>query len=258
MREDTQAPGQSGVQSLDRAFGLLEALSLRPEGMGLMELCEACGLHKSTVHRLLAALTALGYVGKAADGVRYRLTLRLVELSGRIVDGFDVTQAAKPVLDRLRDSAGETVHLVVRDGCDIVYTYKAESTDASYRMASRIGLRRAMYCTAAGKSILATLPDGEVEEIWRGSEIIAHTPHTIVTLGGLMEEIGGIRHRGYALDNEENELVVRCIAGAVQDHTGTASAAFSISAPVIRMDNDRVALLADEVLAARAEISAGL
>lgn len=249
---------QSAVQSLDRAFGLLEALSLQPGGMQLLELAQLSGLHKSTVHRLLAALIDLGYVKKAGESGCYALTLKLVELSGRIVDSIDVLDVAGKVLDRLRDHAQETVHLVVREGGDIVYTYKAESMDSSYRMFSRIGMRRAMYCTAAGKSILATMSDDMVAKIWDESDIQAHTAHTIVKLEELMEELAQIRVQGYALDNEENELGVRCIGAAVTDYTGTSSAAFSISAPIVRMPNTRVEELAGMILEARRQISAGL
>lgn len=247
---------QSGVQSLDRAFGLMEALSLQPGGMQLMQLVQLSGLHKSTVHRLLAALIDLGYVRKTEESGRYALSLKLMELSGRIVEGLDVQRAAQKILDRLRDKAQETVHLVVREGVDIVYTYKAESLDSSYRMFSRIGMRRAMYCTAAGKSILATMSDDTVAKIWRDSTIQAHTAHTIVTLEGLMEELDLVRNRGYALDNEENELGVRCIGASILDYTGSSSAAFSISAPIVRMPDARVAELAELVLEARRQISA--
>jgi len=249
---------QSGVQSLDRAFGLLETLSLQPDGMQLTELTQVTGLHKSTIHRLLASLIKLGYVKKAEDSGRYRLSLKLVELSGRIVDSMDVLRVSGKFLDRLRDQVQETVHLVVREGVDILYTYKAESLSSSYRMASRVGMRRALYCTAAGKSILATMPDAEVAAIWAKSDIQAITPHTIVNLECLMEELAQVRRLGYALDNEENALGVRCIGAAISDYTGIGSAAFSVSAPVVRMSDQRVAALAAEVLAIRKQISGEL
>lgn len=249
---------QNSVQSLDRAFGLLEALSWEPAGMQLTELAQATGLHKSTVHRLLAALIALGYVRKAEESGRYRLSLKILELSGRITDNLDVLATARPLLEQLRDKTQEAVHLVVRDGADIVYVYKAESRGSAYRMFSRIGMRRALYCTAAGKSLLAAMPDDAVEKIWRTSEIKPYTEHTILTLEALLAELDGIRSRGYALDNEENELGVRCIAAALTDYTGASTAAFSISAPVIRMSDQRIEELSADVLATRAQICAEL
>lgn len=248
---------QSGVQSLDRAFALLEALSERPSGIPLMELANKSGLHKSTVHRLLSSLTDLGYVKTDGNG-SYALTLKMFELSGKVVEGLDVTRIAKPILDSLRDRSGEAVHLLVREGCEVVYVYKAESTNNAYRMFSHIGMHRTMYSTAAGKSMLADLPDAEVRKIWRQSDITAYTQHTITSLDVLFDELDGIRRRGYALDNEENEPGVRCIAASLVDYTGTSNAAVSISAPVLRMSDERVRELSDEILAVRAKISSEL
>lgn len=249
---------QPSVQSLERAFALLEALAREPGGLPLSELTRLTGLHKSTVHRLLASLSALGYVRRAGDSGKYCLSLKLLELSGRLTDNIDVLDAARPYLERLRDRAQETVHLVVRDGSDIVYVFKAESRSSAYRMFSRIGIRRAMYCTAAGKSMLAAMPDHEVERIWRASDVRPYTEHTILTLDALMDELDEVRRRGYALDNEENEPGVRCIASALTDFSGGSNSAFSISAPAIRMSDERIAELAPGVLAACAQISAEL
>lgn len=248
---------KSGVQSLDRAFALLELLAARPDGAPLMELANQSGLHKSTVHRLLTALIDLGYVKTDGDG-RYALTLKMFELSGKIVNGLDVMRVAKPALDSLRDRTGEAAHLLVREGCEVVYVYKAESTVNAYRMFSHIGMRRAMYCTAAGKSMLAALPDDEVREIWRRSDIATYTQHTVTTPDALLAELEQVRRLGYALDNEENELGVRCVAAAITDYTGKAVAALSISAPVPRMSDERIGTLAQEILSVRAEISAEL
>lgn len=248
---------QSGVQSLERAFTLLELLSSRPDGIPLTEMANKAGLHKSTAHRLLSALISLGYVKTGGDG-RYALTLKMFELSGKIVEGLDVMQIAKPVLDSLRDRVGEAVHLLVREGCEVVYAYKAESTVNAYRMFSHIGMRRAMYSTAAGKSMLAAMHDGKMREIWLQSEITAYTPHTITDLDALFKELREIRSLGYALDNEENELGVRCIAAALTDYTGAAVAAVSISAPITRMSDERISELSAEILEVRAKISAEL
>lgn len=248
----------NSVQSLERAFALLEALAREPGGLPLTELAQGTGLHKSTAHRLLSSLSTLGYVSKVESGGRYRLTLKVLELSGRVTDSIDALSIARPHLEQLRDRAGEAVHLVVRDGRDIVYVYKAESRSSAYRMFSRIGMRRALYCTAAGKSMLAALPDDEVERIWRQSDVRAYTEHTILTLEALMNELALVRLRGYALDNEENEPGVRCIAAALTDYSGASGAAFSISAPIIRMPDERIAELAPDMLATRTQICAEL
>lgn len=249
---------QSAVQSLDRAFDIIENLSRNPDGMLLMELSAVTGLHKSTVHRLLASLATLGYVKKNEMTNKYRLTLKLFELSGRVVDSIDAVEIARPYLEQLRNTTQEAVHMVVREGIDIVYVHKVESKISSIRMFSRIGMRRPMYCTAVGKSILATMSDAEVRRIWERSDIKRYTEHTVVELDALYEELEQIRKCGYALDNEENELGVRCIGAAVFDYTGRAKAALSLSAPIARMTNERIAELSLDILSTRSAISSEL
>ena len=184
---------QPAVQSLERAFRLIELLSHNPDGMPLMELSCTSGLHKSTVHRLLASLSQLGYVKKDESSGRYRLTLKLFELSGRVVDSIDVLGLAKAPLEQLRNATQEAVHLVIREGIEIVYIHKVESRSGSIRMFSRLGMRRPLYCTAVGKSILATMPDDEVTQIWNRSDIHAYTEHTITDLSRLFRELDQIR-----------------------------------------------------------------
>lgn len=232
---------RSGVQSLTRAFSLLEALSEQPAGAHLQELVSQTGLHKSTVHRLLASMISLGYVKKVAEEEgKYRLTLKLFEIGGRIASNIDVTSICRIPLERLRNQVQEAVHLIVRDGCDGVYVQKWESQTNSYQMFSRIGMQRPLYCTAAGKSILSLLSDREVAQIWNNTEIKAYTENTITNLEQLYGELDEIRQQGYALDNQENELGVRCVAAPIRDTTGQSQSAFSISAPIIRMSDDRI------------------
>lgn len=246
---------KSTVQSIERALNLLELLSQKSAGMHLVELSEATGLHKSSVHRLLLTLGNLGYIRKNQATQCYQLTMKLYNIAGRVVEDMDIWAVARPHLDYLRDLTDETVHLVLRDGNSIIYLYKAECTHMGIRMASYAGMRRPLYCTATGKSILATLTDGEVAQIWKESEIRAYTENTIVALEPLREELAAIRLRGYALDNEENECGVRCIGAAIHDYSRQCSAAFSISAPVSRLPDERVEALAETILTTQRSIS---
>lgn len=245
----------STVQSLDRAFALLEILCASRSGKQITELAAATGLHKSTVHRLLASMSARGYVDKDEMTNLYRATTRLYELASQVVENLDVVAAARGPMDRLLAETGETSHLVVRDGSEIVYVHKVESTQNAMRMFSRIGMRRPMYCTAVGKAMMALLPPEQVRQIWESSTIARYTDFTIVTLEGLLRELDAVRQRGYALDNEENELGVRCIAAAIPDYTGGICAALSTSAPVQRMDDARIAEIAPLLLRTRDEIA---
>lgn len=248
---------QSGIQSLERAFSLVELLSQHPKGMYLLEVAEAAGLHKSTAHRMLGALISMGYARKLPESEgKYQLTLKLYEVAARVVNGNDMLDVARPVLERLCDKTGEAVHLVLKDGCDIVYVYKAENPASAYQMGSRVGMRRPLYCTAAGKSILSTLDAEELVQLWAQSEILSYTPQTIHSLEALQEDLDRTRRRGYAVDEEENEPGVRCVAAPIYDYTGGCKAALSVSAPVFRMPPKRREELGELLRETAAHLSA--
>ncbi len=249
------AEKSSPVQSLDRAFDIMERLCAARDGLPIHTLTELTGLHKSTVHRMLAAMASRGYVRKDEDTGRYRMTTRLYALSGQVVENLDLVQVARAPMEHLRDEVGETVHLVVPEGSDIVYVHKVEAEAGAIRMFSRIGMRRPMYCTGVGKAILASMADEEVDEIWAQSDIHAYTEHTIVTRERLQDVLDAIRRRGCAFDNEENELGVRCIAAAIYDYSGKVCGALSISAPLIRMSDSYLAGLQPHLMEARDQIS---
>ena len=248
----------SSVQSLDRAFDLLEMLCRSRSGMTIGALSAQSGLHKSTVHRLLSSMCTRGYVQRDAATSIYRAGMRLCELGSYIVDNLDVVDIARAPMEQLGEETNETVHLVMREDKDIVYVHKVESARGAIRMFSRIGMRRPLYCTGVGKAILASWPDDEVHALWQDSEIKPWTEHTIVSEDAFFREIDWVRRLGYALDNEENELGVRCIAAALPDYSGRASYAISVSAPISRMSDERIATLRGPLLAARDEIAAAL
>lgn len=241
------------VQVADRLFGIVELLATEGE-LGLMTISSRLNLNKSTVHRLLNSLTWMGYVRKNEENGKYELTMKLVELSGRLMNKKDVVQIVRPHLRALMELSGETVHLVERDGSDVVYIDKVEPLSNPLQMVSRIGSRVPMYCSGVGKALAAELHSDEVEEIWKNSEIIRRTPYTITDYKEFCRNLAEVRERGYALDNEENESGVRCVAAGLRDYNGKVRYAFSISAPVERMYNDRIAELSRQVLEAKKEI----
>ena len=243
-----------GVQSVARIFSLIEVLSAHPHGASLQTISAESGLAKSTTHRLLSSLVALGYAVQDSFSTHYRLTLKMFELSSGIVNDMDILSVAKPHLDKLSRHTGEAVHLVIQDGIDIVYIYKAEAGIGSMRMSSHVGLRIPMYCTGVGKAILATQSYGEAERVWRKSTIRPLTQHTITHFDALLEELKRVRMAGYAVDDEENELGIRCVALAVPGMNGRAEAAFSISGLAAQMTPQRMKDLAQMGLATRQDI----
>ena len=245
----------SAVQSLDRAFQIIELLSEHPRGLALAEVCAATALAKGTASRLLSALITHGYVVQDIESRKYRLTMRLFEIGSRAANHGNLLSTARPYLEKLTNETGETVHLVSRVKDEVVYLYKEETGNSLVRMASCVGLHNPMYCTGVGKSILAFLPDSEIAEIWSRTEIIAYTKHTIVSLETLMQEIEQIRACGYATDMEEHELGVCCVAAPILDFNQKPIAAISLSAPSVRMTAKDIQTFAPKVLETAQQIA---
>jgi DNA-binding IclR family transcriptional regulator len=246
------------VQSIDRALDIVEALSVQPHGMLLKDLSAEVGLHVSTTHRLLASLVSRGYVQKDIETGKYRLTVRLFEIGSRAISGMNLVSISRPYLEQLAAGTGETVHLVARNNDEVVYLYKEDRRESVIHMASFVGLRSPMYRTAVGKSILALLPEEEVRRIWDRSVIEPLTPNTIVRYDDLLENLAIVRQRGWAMDNEENELGVLCIAAPIKDFTNTPIGAISISAPAARMTFSTCERFALKVIASTNAISRAL
>lgn len=243
------------VQSIDRVLDILETLSTSPFGMSLSDLAAATGLHVSTAHRLVNVLCERGYAMKEPTGGKYRLTLRTFEIGSRVSGVWNLLSAAKPFLDELASFSQEAVHLVERDGNCVVYLYKAEPFQQLVRMASHTGLRNPMYCTGVGKSILSLLSDEELKKIWETETLTTYTPYTITELDTMKQELALTRERGYAMDNEEHELGVRCIAMPVRNWAGQPVAAVSISAPAMRLDAAEIQRLLPKLRNAASQIS---
>lgn len=241
------------IQVADRLFGAVEYLSAHGAST-LTEVSEALGLNKSTMHRVLASLEFMNYVTQDPITGKYDLTMKLTELSFRHRQHFDLLQRIHPHLKQLVKASGETVHFVKRDGKDAVYIDKAESDQNQVQMVSRIGSRIPLYRSAVGKAMMATLSEDMVEKMWRQSTIERITPYTITDYEEFLEALADVRRRGYALDNEENEPGVRCVAASLEFMKQEAEYAFSISAPIQRMDNDRIRVLSALILETKKNI----
>lgn len=245
-----EAGSTNPIQSADRIFAIMESLA-EHGSMRITDLSELLGLHKSTVHRLLASLISMGYVNKNESTGIYSLTFKLVELSQKILKNTDILNIAHPFIEKLGETCKETVHFVQRTGDSVTYLEKLESQSVkarSFRLSSQVGLKRPMYCSGVGKAILAQLGEDEVRRIWGASVIEKRTEHTITELSDLLKELETIRKVGYALDNEENELGIRCIAVPVYDYSNRPLYAISISTLAGRMPDERIPELAEAII----------
>jgi IclR family transcriptional regulator, acetate operon repressor len=218
------------VQSLDRAFELLEHLADADGVAGITQLTVMSGLPLPTVHRLLRSLITSGYVRQGTSR-RYSLGPRLIRL-GRVAGqalGFGV----QAHLDTLAKATGETSNLALLDADDVLYVAQAPSR-YSMRMFTEVGRRVHAHCTGVGKALLAQLSDDQVLALVARTGMPASTSSTITDASILIKELGQIRRNGYAIDNEEQEVGVRCIAAAIPG--SLARAAISVSGPPARLD----------------------
>ncbi|NLX61352.1 MAG: IclR family transcriptional regulator [Tissierellia bacterium] len=234
------------VQSVDRALSIIEVLSEYYDGLGVTEISEKVNLHKSTVYRLLTTLIYKGYVVQDVETSKYKITFKLFELGSRKIENMDLLTASKPYTRILMEKINEVVHLVVRDDNEIIYIDKVEA-DNTIRMASKIGKRSPLYCTATGKAILAYLPESKVAEIWDKSKIEKRTDNTITNFDVLKAELAEIRKKGYAIDNEENEIGVICVGAPIFNRLGEIEGAISVSGPTFRITKDKIEAVAKEV-----------
>ena len=195
------------VQSADRLIDIIEARSNHPRGIALAALSLEVDLHKSTIHRFLATLLSKGYVVKDGETTRYRLTMRMFEIGSRVLGGANILSIARPILENLAGETDEAVHMVVRDGNEIVYIYKEESSNSMIRMSSKVGLRSPMYCTGLGKAIMAMLPENETQNIWNQTEIIQHTEKTITNYQRMQLEMA---HNRDVYKRQPRDVLMNC------------------------------------------------
>lgn len=214
------------VQSIDRAFDILEMLSKETRGVSVTDLGKRLDLHKSTVHRLLSSLRDRGYVEKDVLSGNYKLGLGFVELASLYLNGLELKTEASPFLHQLTQATGQTTFLAIKDGAEVVYIDKAETFD-SLRRYTIIGKRLPLHASSLGKAMLSGCSDEEIERLYPGQDLQVFTKNTIPTFDALMTEIRQTRDRGWSVDNEENERGTHCVGAAIFDYRDRVIAAVS-------------------------------
>lgn len=233
-----------GVQSLERAFDLLEVLADAGGVLGLSDLAARSGLPMPTIHRLVRTLVKMGYLRQDASR-RYTLGPRLIRLgesAGRLLGSW-----ARPYLAELMESTGETANLAVLESGEVVYVGQVPSRH-SMRMFTEVGRRVQPHCTAVGKALLAQLPDDQAARAVGPGPLTAHTAYTVTEPAELLRQFADIREQGYAVDDQEQELGVRCIAVVVPG--APTATALSVSGPEGRiraMDEKELVATAQEI-----------
>jgi IclR family KDG regulon transcriptional repressor len=235
MPKPREKPAEMQVQSVVRTLQIIEVLASVGE-LGLIDLAERVGIHKSTLFRFMRTLCDLGYARRDPDTERFSLTLKVFELGSSVYARVDLVRIASPCLIRLSATTQETVHLAILDAERLVYLSKIESTRSlRVAMQSGIGLTAPAYCTGVGKVLLAFAETDVLDAYIRNCDFVRYTKKTIPDRLKLSAELQMIRNRGWAIDDEEHEYGVRCVAAPVRNWTGSVVAALSISGPTVRL-----------------------
>ena len=223
----------AGTAAFSKFMAVLQAVADAAGPLAMADLIRACGYPRGTVYRIVAALSQQGLIAEAPAAApggtpRYGLGPRLLQLASRAWSQLDLRAALADDLQALRDETGETVHLAVPAGREMIYIDKLES-QGPVRMASRVGGRLALHSTAAGKAYLAALPDTEADALIAALDLAARMPNTLTDRDALRQELARIHQRGYAVDDEENERGIVCYSVAITGQGGRPLACVSVS-----------------------------
>lgn len=254
--DDAEDRQRVGVQSLGRAFAILEEVARHREGIGLADLSKLVGLHNSTTFHLAKTMVSLGYIRQEKDSKRYRVGRPLFALAASALDEIEMVNVATPVLEDLSRETGESSHFAVRMG-DAVVVIARTSGPGAFQLTDRVGVVRPAHCTALGKVILASLRPDQLERFLERIDMKPSTEKSITDIPVLLREVAEIRRTWIAIDDGEFNAEVRCIAVPVKDFTGQIVGALGISGPIWRMSNQALQSRAKIVQAAAERLSAG-
>jgi DNA-binding IclR family transcriptional regulator len=244
------------VQSLERAFSILESIAGSNQPMSLADLSRATNLHTSTTFHLIKTLIVLGYIIQD-EAKRYRIGPRLFMQAAGAFNEVELVNLAMPHLKRLAEETGETTHLAVRADSGIAVIAKVDAR-SSIRSSERVGIVRPAYCTAIGKVLLSALSKEDLDAYLRRGPYEAYTPKTITTPAALREEIKRVAATGTAYDDAEFNHELRCIAAPVRNFTQQTIAALGISGPVWRVTLKDMQRLSTRVASIASDLSRDL
>jgi IclR family transcriptional regulator, acetate operon repressor len=244
------------VNAIEKTLSMMEAVAACDTGSSLAALSARVGVPKPTAHRILQVLADGSYVVTDGKG-SYHAGPALVALAGSVFGALELTRLARSAVLDLRGTTGHTVHLAVRNGDRAIYVDKAEA-DRPFQMVSRVGMSIPLHCTSIGKAILAGLPPAEALGLLSPAGLERRTTRTLASVEDVLADLENVRERGYSIDDEENELEVRCVGAAIYNGLGDVVGAVSISALTFLLPADKVGETGRAVRAAAATISASL
>jgi DNA-binding IclR family transcriptional regulator len=247
-------PCRYRIRVLEKARAILDLLGEDGDEMTVTRIAQRLGMSKATAFRIVNVLEDANYLERSTESQGYRLGFNIYRLGVRVDGNSSLQKAARPLLEELKERCGETVHLVVMHRGEALYLDKIQGGRA-LGVISRVGMRLPAHCSGVGKVLLAHLPAEEVDAVVSERGLPRFTPATITDREGLKEELERIRRRGYAVDNEEIEPGLKCIAAPVRGAGGRVVAAVSISGPKFRFDDAETERLVRDLLRSSERIS---
>ena len=232
---DVQQGEKGSIQVIERMLSLLDVLADTPEPATLKKLAQATGLHPSTAHRILAAMTHSRLVERR-EASTYGLGIRLMELGNIVKSRISIREVALPVMQQLHEAVGEVINLGIRDGDEIVYIERTSSGRSLVRVVYLVGGRAPLHLTSLGKLFLAADRVVDLHAYARRTGLPAKTHYSLTELEPLEKELDEVRRRDLAYDNEEAEIGLKCVAAPIRDDEGSIVAGLSISALIDRHD----------------------
>lgn len=242
------------IQSVEKACDLLMAFGNNTEELGVSELSRMLGIGKSTIWKLLNTFENKGMLVKNLNSDKYSLSIQFFQIACQYYNQISVHSVVRGFMEKLSRKYGETIHFAVRDGDEVVYVEKIDGT-FNINIYSRIGRRSPIYAPSVGKVILANLEREQIMDILNRSRLQAYTEYTITTKEALLQELDRIRKQGYAMDNEEYELGIRCVGVPVKNIAGRIVGGLSISGMKARMTDELVSEIIEDLKITTVEIT---
>jgi len=245
---------ETAASSVDRALSILEAVAHSTSGLNNSEISRWLKMPKSSASYILRALERRGYLQRDAGTKKYRLGLRLLDLSRGVLVAPDLREVALPALRHLAERTQLTTHLAILDQDQAVYIEKVEAP-GFIKMDTWVGKRMEVHSTSVGKALVAYLPREQAEAIARSRGLKKRTPRTITALPAFLRELERVRAHGYAVDDEENSLGARCVGAPVFNSFGEVEASVGVSGAINQVTHKHLPAIAELVQEAARRIS---
>lgn len=250
---EASSDDKSRIQSIGKMMSILECFSTVNRQLSLAQLAAMSGLPRPTAHRMLSAMKEIGFIEQDARTGSYGLGIRLFELGNIALANMDILREAKPFIDRLSKLSGESSHLGVFNGFEVIVVEREEPADRQSRSIQPNEASPA-HCTGVGKALLAFQRPEVIEQVIAAG-LKVYTTTTISTPAALRKALEAIRKRGYAIDDSEHQLWVRCVAAPIRNSSGHVFASVSVTGPADRMTDSKIASLAPLVVQTADSIS---